>query len=646
MWTKAVALIFCSLPLTAQDAVRYELSFPAAVHHEAEVRVTFTGVRTPALDVLMSRSSPGRYALHEFAKNVYRVHAMDGGGGPLAVTEHGPSEWIVNVRGGTVVFAYTVFADRADGTYAAVDETHAHLNLPAVLAWARGYEHAPQRVLFNVPPDSGWKVATQLAHEDDGSWSAPNLDRLMDSPVELSDFRLLEWNTGDAHFRLALHHEGTDEQARALARMCEAVTAEEEGVFGAFPKYDTGAYTFLVDFLPYVNYDGMEHRDSTVITEATSLGDAQARAAGTPAHEFFHSWNVKRIRPKSLEPFDFEEANMSGELWFAEGFTQYYGALAQRRAGLISLDQFLAQAGGAASAVLTSPGRSEFNVVDMSRRAPFVDAATSNDPVNTRNIFISYYTYGAALALGADLIIRAEFPGKSLDDWMRAAWHSHPDADRPYTLEDLQASLAEATGSPEFAASFFRRHVFGKEPIDFKARLARAGLLLEQEDAKAAWLGNPRLRFSSSGAELTDSSLRDSPLYNAGIDRGDRIVSLDGRTLKTEGDLGGFLKSHKPGDRVRAELERRSGTEQVEIVLAASPRLHVVTYERASLPVTAEMLSFRSAWLGSKAIHPLPHLEKYCPRCRRALPFEYASCPFDGASLEITPPKPDADPAR
>ena len=126
-------------------------------------------------------------------------------------------------------------------------------------------------------------------------------------------------------------------------KMCEAVVLEEEGVFGAFPKYDNGSYTFLVDYLPYVSGDGMEHRDSTVITSARPLTrESAGQLVESVAHEFFHSWNVKRIRPRSLEPFDYERVNMSGELWFAEGFTDYYAPLVLKRAGLISRDEFLA----------------------------------------------------------------------------------------------------------------------------------------------------------------------------------------------------------------------------------------------------------------------------------------------------------------
>ena len=630
-------LSLLALPLFAQQSVHYELHFPNAAHHEAEVRAQFSGIRQPVLEVVMSRSSPGRYALHEFAKNVYRFRATDAEGHALAVTRPNPYQWNVSGHKGTVIVEYTLYGDRADGTYSAIDLTHAHLNLPATLAWAHGFEKSPSTVKFDVPAGSDWKTATQLARHDDGTWSAPDLEMLMDSPVELSNHTTRTWKSGDSEFRMVLHHRGTLEEAAAYAKMCEAVVIEEEGVFGAFPKYDTGAYTFLLDYLPYASGDGMEHRDSTVISGTRDLKDSASRLIGTVSHEFFHSWNVRRIRPRSLEPFDFERANMSGELWFAEGFTNYYGPLTLKRAGISSLDQFTRAMGSAVSAVLTAPGREVFNVIDMSRQAPFVDAATANDPVNRANTFISYYTYGEALALGIDLSIRARFPGKSLDDWMRAMWREHPDIQKPYDLGDLERALAMATGDKEFAAEIFRRHVRGMEPMEYEPLLARAGLLLRKSRGGKVWLGAARIDYSDDGVEIASPTLRDSPLYTAGLDTGDRIVEWDGKALKSEKALDQWLASRKPGERAHLKIEGRSGKREADLVLTAAPTLEIVPYELADRPLTPEMTAFRQAWLSSKAVHPLPKLEKYCPVCHRSMAFEYDHCPYDGASLRITP---------
>jgi predicted metalloprotease with PDZ domain len=644
---KTLLLMVCTtLPLLAQEPVRYVVSFPNAAHHEAEVRATFTGVRQPVLEVLISRSSPGRYSLHEFPKQIYNFKATDGQGHALAVTQPFDYQWNVSGHKGTVMVEYTVFGDRADGTFDGIDSTHAHLNMPATFAYAHGFEKVPVSIQFTIPEGSGWKIATQLAPHSDGTWTAPSMDRMMDSPVELSDLTMIEWKTGSAQFRMALHHRGSAEEAAAYAKAIAALTAEEEGVWGAFPQYDNGNYTFLLDYLPYVNGDGMEHRDSTVICGTRDLKDAGSQLIGTVAHEFFHSWNVKRVRPKSLEPFDYENPNMSGELWFAEGFTNYYGPLALTRAHLQSLERFTRGMGGAVSAVMTAPGRQVFNVVDMSRHAVFFDGGASNDPTNTANIFISYYTYGQAIALGTDLAIRAQFPGRSLDDWMRAMWKQHPDTEKPYTLEDLQQTLASVT-SKEFAAEVFTNHVYGKEPMDYEKLLGRAGILLRKATTPGVWTGAQGVTFSEHGADIT-ATLRGSPLYNAGLDRGDRIVEWDGKAIQSQAELTKFLDGHKPGDHIKLTVESRAGKKEADIELAGPPGYEMEPYEMAGKDLTAEMKAFREAWLGSKAIHPAPAPMKYCSVCKRSLPFEYSNCPYDGTALSFVagdPPEQSA-PAR
>ena len=600
---------------------------------------TFTGVKVPELDVVMSRSSPGRYALHEFAKNVYNIDITDGEGHSLPVNRTDPYSWKVSGHKGTVVVRYTLFGDRVDGTYAAIDETHAHLNMPATFVWAHGMDKTPMSFRFLLPEGSKWKVATQLAPAADSSYTAPNVDMMMDSPVELSDFNFEEWTAGDRQFRMALHHTGTKEEAAAYANMAKAVVTEEEGVFGAFPKYDNGNYTFLIDYLPYANRDGMEHRDSTVISGTGSLKDAAAQSINTVAHEFFHSWNVERIRPRSLEPFDFERANMSGELWFAEGFTSYYAPLVLKRAGLSSIDRFLQNVGSAVNAVLTAPGRGVASVVEMARQAPFVDAATANDPVNTSNTFISYYTYGEAVALGVDLTIRTKFPGKSLDDWMRQMWKEHPDVQKPYTLDDLQTALANATGDKAFAADFFRLHINGKTPVDYQSLLRSAGIELRKRPGHHVWLGALRYNLTDSGMEITFPVLHDSPAYTAGLDRGDKITSFDGKNFRTEPELAKWLDSHKPGEKVKLKVEGRAGKKDLELTLTESPFIELVTFEKAGISVSGEQLSFREKWLSSKAVHALPEVKKFCPVCHRAHPFEFEHCPFDGSDLRIIPAK-------
>ena len=211
-----------------QTPVAYRLSFAEAVHHLMQVEATFTTVPPGPLELRMSRSSPGRYALHEFAKNVFDVQITDEAGQPLTVSRPNPHEWDVTGHSGTVRVTYRVFGDRLDGTYLSVDTTHAHINMPAAIMWARGFERRPIIVRFDRPTGTSWRVATQLSPGSDGlSFTAPNLQYLMDSPSEFSQFTLRSFTVSDERrtpvFRVAVHHSGTDADVDALVRDVEAI---------------------------------------------------------------------------------------------------------------------------------------------------------------------------------------------------------------------------------------------------------------------------------------------------------------------------------------------------------------------------------------------------------------------------------------
>ena len=608
---RAVAVAFGLLTLLpaalgAQAPVTYEVRFPNAVHHEAEITVTFADLPPGPLEVRMSRSSPGRYALHEFAKNVYSVSAEDGRGRALTIARPDPYGWTVAGHDGTVRFRYTLFADRADGTYSAIDLTHAHLNMPATFVWARGLEERPIRITFHPPAGSGWKAATQLVPTDDPmTFTAPNLQYFLDSPTELSAFTLREWTITSGGrtqtIRLAVHHAGTEEDVDRYTKMAQKVVAEQIAVFGEAPAFDYGTYTFIADYLPYASGDGMEHRNSTILTSSGSIAANAAGLLGTLSHEFFHAWNMERLRSRMLEPFDFERANMSDELWFGEGFTSYYDDLTIKRAGLMDLDEYARSIGAVLNAVINSPGRRYHSPVEMSRLAPFVDAAVSLDPTNRANTFLSYYTWGTAIGLGLDLTLRTRFRGITLDDYMRALWQRYGQPEIPYTIADLERALAEVTGDSAFAADFFDRYIRGRDVPDYEALLAHAGLLLRKANPGRPTLGQAQIRYDGGQAYLVSGTLVGTPLYEAGLDRGDRIISLAGRPVRSDDDVNAVLAAHAPGDVVEIRYEQRGREVTATLRLAEDPRLEVVTYERAGRPVTAEIRRFREAWLGSKA---------------------------------------------
>src|SRR4029079_6783519 len=235
-----------------------------------------------------------------------------------------------------------------------------------------------------------------------------------------------QFTVGARTFRFALHHTGTDADLDGYVKDVEKIVRQEGEIFGEYPEYEPGYYTFLADYLPYASGDGMEHRNSTVMTAAGSIAASREDVLDTVAHEFFHCWNVERIRPKTLEPFDFDRANMSGELWLAEACTSYDDGLVMARAGLFSLDDFARDLSFIVAPVLESPSYRFRSAEDMSRLAPLVDAAQWIDRTNWENTAISYYTFGAAIGLGFDLAIREHTNGRAtLDDFMRAMWRTH-----------------------------------------------------------------------------------------------------------------------------------------------------------------------------------------------------------------------------
>lgn len=595
-----LTLLCLGVDAEAQQTVEYRASFPNAAHHEADIQVTFSGIpeNTP-LQVRMSRSSPGRYAIHEFAKNVYRFKAVGQDGRVLEVQRPDPYQWnVIGHNGEDVTVTYTLFADRAGGTYSGIDETHAHLNIPATFMWALDMEQAPISITF-VPFASDWKVATQLYPTSDPyTFTAPGLQYFMDSPTELSNHAVREWQVGDGAnqqtIRLTVHHAGTEAEVDQYAEMAKKVVAEQIGIYGEAPTFDVGYYTFIADYLPYISGDGMEHRNSTIIASTRPLSTGAMGNLGTLSHEFFHAWNVERIRPKTLEPFDFRNANMSNELWFAEGFTSYYTGLAIRRAGLTTDAQYAASLGGTISYVVNSPGRELFSAVGMSQRAPFVDASTFIDPTNFDNTFISYYSWGSVIGLGLDLTLREKY-GKTLDDYMRLAWQKYGKPERPYTVRGLAERLGELTGDVAFAESFFDRFIEGHEVVDYESLLATAGFKLQLRNPGKVDLGGQVVE-ADGGLEVRGYTRMGGSLYEAGIDNGAIVTKIDGKkaTMKA-------LEAAKPGSQIRVEFVQRGLNKSATVTLQEDKSFAVVPFEDAGMKPTDGQLRRRGEWLGSRA---------------------------------------------
>ena len=596
-------VLFLLLPfyLLAQQ-IHYEFAAPNAAHHEAEITLTVKGLKPGPVVFRMSRSSPGRYATHEFGKNVYNVSATDGKGKLLIVEKTDAEVYKVNQQQGTINLKYTLYGNHADGTYAGIDATGYHLNMPAAFMWVKGLEKTPVTLHFNSPARN-WKVATQLKPGNDPfTFSAPNLQYFMDAPTKVGNMHTRDWiihnpDKKKYSIRLALEAATSDSMVDSFTERLKKIVKEAQAVFGEVPAYDYGTYTFIASMNPYVYGDGMEHRNSTMITGGGKF-TGEDNDLNTFAHEFFHCWNVERIRPKTLEPFNFEKSNMSEGLWVAEGFTQYYTSILMRRAGLMTEAEFNGQIARIINAKENTPGGMYYSPVENSQRAVFVDAGVAVDQTNYRNMFTSYYTHGAALALALDLQLRTRF-NKSLDGFMQKMWKAFGKTEKAYTLTEME-SLLGAYSTPAFASAFFKKNVHGTESINYRELLQAAGLKLEKTFAGKAWIGDLNYTNDTTQLVIAGNTIRNTPIYKAGVDVDDILLEVGGRKVTQPGEVDAVLAKHTAGETIRLVYKHRNEILQKNVTLEENPLLSVMPMETGGTEISSAQKDFKNAWLNSK----------------------------------------------
>ena len=594
-----VLCLFFSLLMSAQTTISYEIKFENALHHEADISIHYKNIEIDTLSVRMSRSSPGRYAIHEFAKNIFDVSALDEKGKELNIYRPNPYQWDIIGHKGIVNLSYRLFANHGDGTYSQVDESHAHLNIPATFLYAPAYEAEEIELKINPRNDLNWKVATQLDRKGDNLYNAPNLQYFMDSPIEISDHQVRSFsvksNEKEYTINFVLHQSENYDGFEDYMKKVEKIVKSESEVFGELPDFDFDEYTFLACYTPNIDGDGMEHRNSTILTDLKALSQGGDKEnIGTVAHEFFHAWNVERLRPASLEPFDFTEANMSGELWFAEGFTSYYTGLILCRTGILSRDEYIQNLSSLLNRVWNSPGRNYYSPVEMSYQAPFVDAASSIDQVNRENLFISYYSYGNALGLALDLSLRQLDPEKTLDGYMKLLWNNFGAQEIPYSLKDLKNTLS-VYSSEEFADDFFNSFVFGRNMPDYKTLLYSVGINLSQPFLHLASFGGS-VMVKDNKWIINSYPLEKGSFYNAGLTKGDRIISIDGKLTNNKLNPVTLLNSYKPGDKVKIVFNRYGKRKETYLVF-----LNNTNYVTSLIPDTGRKIQKnQNSWLSNK----------------------------------------------
>ncbi|MDT5270303.1 MAG: hypothetical protein QOH49_2489 [Acidobacteriota bacterium] len=503
-------LAFAAAHARAQDTsaptykISYHLSMPDPSSHLFEVQVNVSGINgTDHVDFQMPRWSPGRYAVFEFAKNVQEARVSPYCK-PQMKCERGswPAErldtqtWRADTQGAEgLTFTYKVFADDLSGTFSQLDARHANFNGGSVFVYVVGHKQDPVSLKIDAP--KGWKIINgQSKNTEQTEFRFVNYDLLIDTPTEVApDFNVETFEVKGKTYRVVVHSFGDEGGRRAeLAKQVERVVRAEVALM---PEPDYEQYTFLFHFNPTAKRgDGMEHLNSTQIIQTAALGDARTLddAVGTAAHEFFHVWNVKRMRPAGLGPWDFTRPVVTRGLWIAEGFTNYYGKLAQRRAGVWDDEQLFKAYAGAIGGIENQPGVHLTSAVEASILAPFIDRASSDQKTNLANTIVSYYPKGETIAIALDLLIRGRSKGRaSLDDVMRRAFEefylksagdSYYLKGRAYTLEEFERLASETAGLD--LLDFFRRYVHGTETLPYEEALAYVGLRLTRSTTTAS----------------------------------------------------------------------------------------------------------------------------------------------------------------
>lgn len=590
--------------LWGQDTISYTVSFPNAVHHEAEISISLKNVSSQSVKAIMSSSSPGRYAIHNFAKNIYNIKATDKDGTNLPIKRVEPDTWLVDESGGDMRIQYTLFANHADGTYSGIDAGFALLNMPSSMMWLENMTENPIKITFNVPDTSTWKIATQLSLLDSvkDTYFAPNLQYFMDSPCLLGKLRIknLEPGEGMPAIRMAIITKGDDMELESYKSLAEKVILEQQAVFGGLPDLEDNRYTFLCGYGPGFHGDGMEHRNSSVVSESKGLTGNQINFIGTISHEFFHIWNVERIRPTALEPFDFTGPNMCSELWFAEGFTSYYGELTLCRAGILDEGRYVGYLGSLINFCSNAPGPGYGSPVAMSEMAIFTDPPIAFDETNFSNTYLSYYSYGELIALALDLSLRMKFKDITLDNLMKAMWLKYGVEEKPFNNADIEKTLAEVCGNSAFAKTFFEKHIYNNELPDFEKLFDQFGYKLIKKNPNRPSLGLVMLKFEGDTATMLSNPLVGSGLYEAGVNNGDLIISIDGQPVTSYPELNFIIGTRKVGDELSVEYVHYGKLKTGTFKVKEDAQLILIPKERFSIKVNEEEVARKTSWLQSR----------------------------------------------
>jgi len=604
----AVAL-FAPLQNPQPYSISYHLAMSRPASHMFEVTVEVTtpaGDSTPYVDFQMPLWQPGRYSVADFAANVQEFAAQSQGRA-LSWTKIDDQTWRVQKQGSRSVTAvYKVFGDDLSGTYGQLDVGHASYTGGEVFMYVAG--HKSDAVELHIQPPNNWRVVNgRTERPDQHDWQYPNYEIMIDNPTEIGpDWTEDDFKVEGKTYHVVVHSRGDEGGRRSsFVRDIEKIVRAEVGMWGT-PEFDN--YTFMIHFADDDrSSDGMEHLTSTQIIQPGILADRETYydALTTVAHEFFHAWNVKRLRPVELGPWDWTRPAATRGLWIAEGFTQYYGVEMYHRAGFEDSTNFLRDLSETVETIENSPANRLMSAEASSMAAPFIDSALHRQRTNLGNTSLSYYLKGELIALNLDLLIRNWTRGqRSLDDVMRRAYDEFyvksPNASyylkgRGYTIEDFARITSEVAGRD--MTDWFAKYVRGVEPLPYEDALSGVGLRLVKSAQSQPYTAGIVIDRDDRQVVRLGSLQSDSAAEHAGLQQGDVLLTIGGTPVARD-NWAATLNRYKQGDRIPITVRRFRRT--TELTLQLGPP-ELFEYRIEEIPnASADAKRLRSAWLDAR----------------------------------------------
>ncbi|MGA8686568.1 MAG: PDZ domain-containing protein [Candidatus Sulfotelmatobacter sp.] len=539
------------------------------------------------------------YQVRDFAQYVNWVRAKDRAGRPLTVHALDKSRWQISGAEGGAVVEYEIYVDSFGPFGAQLTPHHAFFNLAQILLYPVAARSEPMVVRFTQLPQ-GWHVATPLTPSPNGGFSAENYDRLVDSPVEMGWFQESDFDQDGGHYRVVVDAEPSDYDVEKIDTMLHKIVAAATSWMADRPFE---FYMFLYHFPRGPAGGGMEHSYSTAIdVNADVLSRSPEVLASVTAHEFFHLWNVKRIRPQTLEPVDYTKENYTRALWFSEGCTSTAADIIQLRSGLLDESQFERQLSSGIAELERRPAHLTQSAEDSSLDAWLEGNAYYRRPERS----ISYYNKGELLGIMLDLTVREASHGQAslreVFQWMN---QNYAKKGRFFPDSDGVREAAEAVSHADLGW-FFAKYVAGSEEIPWNDFFRGVGLHLVEGKNTAADAGFVASR-NFDGPMIVESVTAGGEAERAGLRAGDTILEINGKIAGQESseEVTGLAA----GDTITVRVRNRGGAER-ELKWKVGGR-EEITYELKDLEnISVEQRARRTAWLKGEAQTlpvPSPH---------------------------------------